>query len=269
VRLTHETDILAPPERVWSLTEDLAGWPGITPTMTSVERLDHGPLRAGSRARVVQPRQRPTIWWVRSVEPPRAFVWETTTAGMQLVAGHHLSEVEGGTRNLLVLDVLGTRAPVVGRLAAPMMGRALATENDGFRRAAEGLVRPPYVDDHGTSVAVPVDRAWAAVRAFVDDLLAPGSASRLTGLLATDPPDGFAVTEEQAPHLLSLAGRHRFSDYVLDLRVSPRDGGSRVTAVTYAAFPGPRGRAYRAAVIGSRVHVVAVRRILAAIRARA
>ena len=142
MRLTHETDILAPPDRVWSLTEDLAGWPEVTPTMTSVERLDDGPLRAGSRARVVQPRQRPAIWRVRSVEPPHAFVWEATTAGVQLVAGHHLTEVDGGTRNLLVLDVLGARAPVVGRLAGPLMRRALATENDGFRRAAEGLVRP-------------------------------------------------------------------------------------------------------------------------------
>ena len=272
MRLTHETDILAPPDRVWSLTEDLAGWPRITPTLTSVERLDDGPLRAGSRARVVQPRQRPAIWRVRSVEPPRAFVWEATTAGVQLVAGHHLTEVDGGTRNLLVLDVLGARAPVVGRLARPMMRRALATENDGFRRAAEGLTRPAYVDEHVTTLEAPVDRAWAAVRAYVEDLVARGSESRLTGLLATDPPSGFAVAAEQPPHLLSLAGRHRFSDYVLDLRVAShpdREGRSRVTAVTYADFPGPRGRAYRAAVIGSRGHVVAVRRILAAIRERA
>ena len=272
MRLTHETDILAPPDRVWSLTEDVAGWPEVTPTMTSVERLDDGPLRAGSRARVVQPRQRPAIWRVRSVEPPHAFVWEATTAGVRLVAGHHLTEVEGGTRNLLVLDVLGARGAVAGRLAGPLMRRALATENDGFRRAAEGLARPAYVDEHDTTLEVPVDRAWAAVRGYVEDLVAMGSESRLTGLLATDPPAGFAVAAEQAPHLLSLAGRHRFSDYVLDLRVTAHGspaGGSRVTAVTYADFPGPRGRAYRAAVIGSRGHVVAVRRILAAIRERA
>ena len=43
------------------------------------------------------------------MEPPHAFVWEATTAGVRLVAGHHLTEVEGGTRNLLVLDVLGAR----------------------------------------------------------------------------------------------------------------------------------------------------------------
>ena len=269
MRLTHQTDVLAPLERVWSLTEDVEAWPTLTPTMTSVERLDDGPLRAGSRARVVQPGQRPAIWRVRSVEPPSAFVWETTVAGMQLVAGHHLSEVEGGTRNLLVLDVLGPRGATLGRLVAPLLRRALATENDGFRRAAEGLARPAYVDEHSVTLTTPVPRAWDAVRSYVDDLLARGEESRLTGLLATDPPAGFEVTEEQRPHLLSLAGRHRFSDYVLDLRVAPDGDGSRVTAVTYADFPGARGRAYRTAVIGSRGHVVAVRRILAAIRERA
>jgi len=265
VRLTHEIDVLAPVERMWSLTEDLEAWPAVTPTMTSVQRLDDGPLRTGSRARVVQPRQRPAVWRVRSVEPPHAFVWEATTSGMRLVAGHHLTEVDGGTRNLLVLDVLGAGGVVLGRLARPVLRRALATENDGFRRVAEGLDRPSYVDEHAADLPVPVPAAWDAVRRFADDLLARGGDSRLTGLLATDPPAGFAVTEEQRPHLLSLTGRHQFSDYVLDLRVSPRSTGSRVTAVTYADFPGAGGRAYRTAVVGSRGHVVAVRRILAAI----
>jgi hypothetical protein len=269
VRLTAETDVLAPPERVWSLTEDVEGWPSLTPTMTAVERLDRGPLRAGSRARVVQPRQRPAVWRVRSVEPPHGFVWETTISGLHLVAGHHLTGVDGGTRLLLVLDVSGTGgAAVVGRIAAPVLRRALALESDGFRRAAEELARPAYVDEHSVTLDATVPQAWAAVRAYVEDLLTRGEESRLTGLLATDPPAGFAVAGVQAPHLLSLAGRHRFSDYVLDLRVSPRDGRSRVTAVTYADFPGARGRAYRAAVVGSRGHVLAVRRILAGIGGR-
>jgi hypothetical protein len=269
VRLTAEADVLAPIERVWSLTEDIEAWPAVTPTMTSVERLDDGPLRAGSRARVVQPRQRPAVWRVRTVEPPRGFLWEATTSGMRLVAGHHLTEVDGGTRNLLVLDVLGAGGPVLGRLAGPLMRRALVTENDGFRRAAEGRDRPTYVDEHTGDLDVPVTRAWDAVRGYVDDLLARGEESRLTGLLATEPPAGFEVAEELPPHLVSLSGRHRFSDYVLDLRVSPHGAGSRVTAVTYADFPGVRGTAYRAAVVGSRGHVVAVRRILSAVRERA
>ena len=268
MRLTHETHVLAPRTRVWSLTEDLEAWPALTATMTSVERLDTGSLDEGSRARVVQPRQRPTTWRVRTVEPPGRFVWETTTAGVRLVAGHHLTEVEGGTRNLLVLDVLGSRAPVVGRLVAPAVRRALATENDGFRRGAEGLTRPTYVDEQALDLDVPLPRAWDGCRRFADDLVESGRGSRLARRLATVPAEGFAVAEAQPPHLLSLAGRHRFAEYVLDLRVSPSAGGSRVTAVTYADFPGLRGRAYRAAIVGSRGHGLAVRRLLAAVRER-
>lgn len=270
MRLTHETHVLAPVERLWSLTEDLEAWPALTPTMTSVERLDDGPVRVGSRARVVQPRQRPTTWRVRAVEPPHVFVWETTTAGVRLVAGHHLSEVVSGTRVRLVLDVLGGGGALLGRLGRPVLRRVLATETDGFRRAAERLDRPAYVDEHWITIEdEPVEAAWHAVRRFADDLLARGEGSLLTRLLAPDPSEGFAVTDEQPPHLLSLAGRHRFSDYVLDLRVAAVHRGAQVTAVTYADFSGARGRAYRAAVVGSRGHVVGVRRILAGIGAYA
>jgi hypothetical protein len=37
-------------------------------------------------------------------------------------------------------------------------------------------------------------------------------------------------------------------------------------ATTYAAFPGARGQAYRALVIGSRAHVLAGRHLLHAVR---
>ena len=217
--------MLAPLDRVWSLTEDLESWPALTPTMTSVERLDDGPLGPGSRARVVQPRQRPAIWRVRSVEPPRAFVWETTTSGVRLVAGHHLTEVEGGTRNLLVLDALGAGGAVVGRVAAPLLRRALATENDGFRRAAEGLDRPTYVDEHSVALAAPVPRAWDAARSYVDDLLERGEESRLTGLLATDPPRRLRGHRGAA----APPGQPRRAAPVLRLRARPAGLGPRVT----------------------------------------
>ncbi|HYO39689.1 MAG TPA: hypothetical protein VER39_08540 [Nocardioidaceae bacterium] len=46
------------------------------------------------------------------------------------------------------------------------------------------------------------------------------------------------------------------------------DGETLVSAHTFAAFPGPQGRVYGALVIGSRAHVVAVRRMLHGIRRR-
>jgi hypothetical protein len=39
-----------------------------------------------------------------------------------------------------------------------------------------------------------------------------------------------------------------------------------LTATTRAAFPGARGRAYRALVIGTRAHVLATRHMLHAVR---
>ena len=80
---------------------------------------------------------------------------------------------------------------------------------------------------------------------------------------------GFHVVAAEAPSLLALVGRHRFSTYALTFRVDALDDGrSRLRAETRASFPGLGGRLYRLAVIGSRGHVVAVRRMLAAVRAR-
>ncbi|MGZ5401452.1 MAG: hypothetical protein ACXWDM_15685 [Nocardioides sp.] len=129
--------------------------------------------------------------------------------------------------------------------------------------------RPAYVDEHATTLAVPPGAAYAAVRAEVDHLLGRWGRSPVTRVLGTTPRAGFEIAEDDPPRLVSLAGRHRFSRYVLDFRVEPDASGSVVTALTYADFPGPRGRVYRTLVIGSRGHVLAVRRMLAGIRRRA
>ena len=132
--------------------------------------------------------------------------------------------------------------------------------------------RPAYVDEHARLLpGVAPERAYAAARSYAERLVRPpGPVTRVvTLLLGTDPASGFALADEQPPRLVSLSGRHRFSHYVMDLRVDPApDGtGSTVTVVTWADFPGLQGRLYRAAVIGSRGHVLAVRRMLAAVAA--
>ncbi|WP_256107479.1 SRPBCC family protein [Streptomyces sp. ODS05-4] len=51
VRHRTETVIDAPLSTVWKLQTDVARWPSWQPPVASAERLDHGPLRAGSAFR--------------------------------------------------------------------------------------------------------------------------------------------------------------------------------------------------------------------------
>jgi hypothetical protein len=102
----------------------------------------------------------------------------------------------------------------------------------------------PFVDEHSVAAAGEPEQVWDAVR-------------------RSAPSTGFHVTESDPPRKLVLEGSHPFSRYALVFLVEPAPGGgSRVRAQTWADFPGPQGRVYRALVIGSRLHVVAVRRML-------
>ncbi len=81
---------------------------------------------------------------------------------------------------------------------------------------------------------------------------------------------GFRVAAADPPTLLVLEGEHRFSRYALVFHLDPLGGQRcRVRAETRAEFGGLHGSIYRAAVIGTRGHVVVVRRLLRAIRGRA
>ncbi len=139
--ITHELTIDAPVDEVWALTADVESWPRMTPTITSVQLLDDLDLQVGSRARVRQPWQRPAVWTVTTLQPGVAFVWETSTLGLRMVGAHHLEPVDGGCRNTLSIELIGRGAGLAGRLIGRRIRRALATENDGFRRAAEGVAR--------------------------------------------------------------------------------------------------------------------------------
>ena len=81
---------------------------------------------------------------------------------------------------------------------------------------------------------------------------------------------GFRVAASEPPRRLLLEGRHRFSVYELEFEIEDRGGGrSALSATTRAAFPGAAGRVYRAAVIGSRFHRLALRGMLGPVRTRA
>jgi hypothetical protein len=141
----------------------------------------------------------------------------------------------------------------------------------------------PFLDEHAIEVEATPERAWEAVSQTMACSFDGPSAALLALLLGTaerrphgDPAEpgstitGFRIGHADAPVELVLEGEHRFSRYALIFRLEALPGErSRVRAETRAAFPGLHGRAYRALVIGTRGHVVAVKRLLRAVRARA
>ena len=138
MELRDELVIDAPAAVVWALTVDVESWPQVTPTMSSVARLDDEPFGVGSRARVKQPRQRAAVWTVTRLEPESVFEWSTRTMGMTFTGGHHIEALgEGRCRNVLTLTATGPTATLLGWLLSRPMRQAIATENAGFKRAAE------------------------------------------------------------------------------------------------------------------------------------
>jgi Protein of unknown function (DUF2867) len=143
----------------------------------------------------------------------------------------------------------------------------------------------PFIDEHTVTVDAPPEATWAALCAVVTASFATARTARVARALGCEPAGsdrhawtlapgaalpGFAVERFDPPRTLQLSGRHRFARYELAFLVDPLGGGGcRVRARTSASFPGLRGRVYRALVIGTRGHVLVVRRMLAATRRRA
>jgi hypothetical protein len=140
----------------------------------------------------------------------------------------------------------------------------------------------PHIDEHAVDVSASPDEVWEALAGVAEHLgrgrvgetfaAAVGTEQRRVTGKVPQPGStivGFRVARAERPAELALEGRHRFSRYALIFRIDRLDGRSRLRAETRAEFPGPHGRAYRALVIGTRAHVLAVRRILGAVRRRA
>lgn len=121
-------EIAASPERIWDVTLDLAHWPDWTPTVETVEVLDPGPVRVGTRARLKQPGNRPAVWTVTRIDEGKEFVWEARTMGTVVSAIHHLEPTPTGTRVTLAIEVSGPTKFLFGFLVNRVSKRFVPQE---------------------------------------------------------------------------------------------------------------------------------------------
>jgi hypothetical protein len=122
------------------------------------------------------------------------------------------------------------------------------------------MERLTYIDEHAITVDANREETWSALlRVMCRDPHDPSTV-----------PTGFVLDEARPPKRFALKGRHPFAVYrwVFELGHEPADR-TRVRAATWADFPGLHGKIYRALVIGTGGHRVAVRWTLKRIAAQA
>lgn len=138
--MTHfgiDVEIQAPPDRVWRVMSDFERWPEWTPTVTSIERLDRGPVAAGSRLRIRQPKLPPALWRLTEFEPGKGFTWVTGSPGIRVTARHWVEASGTGSRATLSLQFSGLLGPLVARLTRGLNEGYLALEAKGLKGRSE------------------------------------------------------------------------------------------------------------------------------------
>ena len=135
--IEHTITINAPIATVWALTTNVEAWPSIMPTVTSVELLESAPVGLGSQAKIKQPGQRLAVWTVNAFRENREFAWSTKVLGTKMTGRHQLFEVPSGTQNTLTIELVGPLANVLRALTGRAVQKAITTENESFKRAAE------------------------------------------------------------------------------------------------------------------------------------
>ena len=112
------------------------------PTVDSVERLDDGPLRVGSRAEVRQPRLPKAVWEVTEIVPGRSFTWEATGPGMRTIGRHEVTPDGAGSTVTLSIEQTGPMGAVAALLWRRLTQRYIELEAASLDARVTGTRAP-------------------------------------------------------------------------------------------------------------------------------
>ena len=132
-------DIEAPAAAVAAVMVDVERWHEWTSTITSIRRLDDGPLRVGSRAAIRQPKLPPATWVVTSLEDGRGFTWITKSPGVTTSARHVVEPRANGCRATLSVEFSGWFSGLVAFITGRLNERYLGIEAEGLKRRSEAV----------------------------------------------------------------------------------------------------------------------------------
>lgn len=116
---------------------DVERWHQWTDSITSIEKLDPGPLAVGSKARIRQPRFAPAVWKVTELDPGRSFTWVSSAPGILVTATHSLVRAGHVTQAALSLHYGGLLGGGLARVTQNITDRYLALEAAGLKHRSE------------------------------------------------------------------------------------------------------------------------------------
>ena len=132
-------DIDAPSDVVWDVMSDGERWPEWTASVTSVKRLDEGPLRIGSSALIRQPKFPPARWVVTELLPGRSFTWKSGLPLMWVYGQHSVQPLGTGTRATLRLYYEGALGGLMARMTRDITNRYVGLEAAGLKKRSEEI----------------------------------------------------------------------------------------------------------------------------------
>jgi carbon monoxide dehydrogenase subunit G len=132
--------VAAAPARVWEVLSDVERWPERIAVYQTVERLDEGPLRVGSRAKVKQDKLAAGVWEVTDVVPGESFVWTSRQPGVHMTGRHTVTpEPAGGTKLTLTFEQSGPLSWPISLLLGGLVRRYVDAESAALKAAAESV----------------------------------------------------------------------------------------------------------------------------------
>jgi uncharacterized membrane protein len=129
-------DIAAPADHVWAIMRDFERWPEWTPTVTSITRMNQGPIAPGAKLLIRQPKFPPAIWKLTEIQGT-SFVWVTTGPGVKVWARHFIEPDTMGSKVTLSLEFAGPLGGLLGSITSGLNERYLQLEANGLKQRSE------------------------------------------------------------------------------------------------------------------------------------
>jgi hypothetical protein len=123
---------------VWERLAKVTEWGTWLPTVTAVVPLDRPSLAIGAKFKVTQPKLRPAVWQVTSLDPGRSFCWESKTVGLQMWANHTVRQLGIASSSVeLEFRFSGFLSPIAGLLVGALTEQYLHVEAASLKATVE------------------------------------------------------------------------------------------------------------------------------------